>query len=230
VTPVPLVLWDVDGTLVRAGPAGRLAFADAVSAVFGTSIAHDALPRMSGKTDRQIALEVLSEIGQPEHHLPAVEAAIEAALLARVDQVRAEGMVLPGVRALIAALEAAGATQTLVTGNVAPNARVKLEAVGLLPGALRLELGAYGSDDGDRDNLVPIALARCRAAGVAVAESRTWVVGDTPRDLACAAAAGVRCLLVATGTYRTEELTGLGAEAVVADLTDTAGVCALLAP
>jgi len=54
--PAALVLWDVDGTLIRAGPAGRLAFADAIEAVLGTSVAHDALPRMAGKTDRQIAL------------------------------------------------------------------------------------------------------------------------------------------------------------------------------
>ncbi|HVM63896.1 MAG TPA: haloacid dehalogenase-like hydrolase [Acidimicrobiales bacterium] len=223
-----VVLWDVDGTLVRAGPAGRLAFADAVAAVFGTAIEHDDLPRMAGKTDRQIALEVLSGMGQPDHHLPAVEAAIEAALLARAGQVRTEGIVLPGVRALIDALDAAGVTQTLVTGNIAPNARLKLEAVGLHPGALRLELGAYGSDDGDRDNLVPIALARCRAAGVAASPGNAWVVGDTPRDLACARAAGVRCLLVA-GTFPLEELATLGPDAVVPDFTDTAGVRTLLA-
>ena len=223
-----LVLWDVDGTLLRAGPAGRLAFADAVAAVFGATVAHDQLPRMAGKTDRQIALEVLSRLGKPPDHLPAVESAIEVALYARFDQVRAEGVVLPGVRKLIAALDQAGATQTLVTGNIAPNARLKLEAVGLSPGALRLELGAYGSDDGDRDHLVPIALDRCRAAGVEVDTSGTWVVGDTPLDLACARAAGVKCLLVATGTYPYPELAGAGADGVLPDLTGTRAVCALI--
>jgi phosphoglycolate phosphatase len=226
---VTLVLWDVDGTLLRTGPAGRLAFADAVAAVFGASVAHDELPRMAGKTDRQIGLEVLSRLGQPADHLPALEAAIEVALRGRFEQVRAEGVVLPGVRALIDALDRAGATQTLVTGNIEPNAWLKLHAMGLSPGPVRLELGAYGSDDGDRDNLVPIALDRCRAAGVAVDTSRAWVVGDTPLDLGCARAAGVRCLLVATGTYPYEELAGAGADAVVADLTDTSAVCAILA-
>ena len=223
-----VVLWDVDGTLIRAGPAGRLAFADAVAAVFGASVAHDELPRMAGKTDRQIALEVLSALGKPSAHLAEVEAAIEVALLARAEQVRTEGIVLPGVRELIASLDAAGATQTLVTGNIAPNARLKLEAVGLWPGVIRLELGAYGSDHGDRDNLVPIALGRCRAAGVDVDEGRVWVVGDTPRDLACARAASVRCLLVATGGCPFDELAVAGADAVVLDLRDTEGVCALL--
>jgi phosphoglycolate phosphatase len=225
---VTLVLWDVDGTLLRSGPAGRLAFADAVEAVFGASVAHDELPRMAGKTDRQIGLEVLSRLGRPADHLPALEAAIQVALRDRFDQVRAEGVVLPGVRALIDVLDRAGATQTLVTGNIEPNAWLKLHALGLAPGPVRLELGAYGSDDGDRDNLVPIALDRCRAAGVAVDTRRAWVVGDTPLDLGCARAAGVRCLLVATGTYGYGELAAAGADAVVEDLADTAAVCAIL--
>ena len=117
---------------------------------------------------------------------------------------------------------------------MAPNARTKLAALGLVgegsaaSGPLRLDIGAYGSDDGDRDNLVPIALARARAAGLEVTAERTWVVGDTPRDLACARSAGARCLLVATGGYPLGQLQGEGADAVFADLSDTEAVVGLL--
>jgi len=230
---VTLVLWDVDGTLIRAGDAGRLAFADAVADVFGTEMAHHRLPRMSGKTDPQIALEVLVEldIDSPSSHLPAIEAALVRALSGRVEQMRTEGVVLPGVREALATLADAGAVQTLVTGNVAANARTKLAAVGLLgegDGPLRLDVGAYGSDHADRDNLVPIAMRRCRDAGLDVTVEHTWVVGDTPRDLACARAAGVHCLLVATGGYPMAALEGAGADALLADLTDTERVRALL--
>jgi phosphoglycolate phosphatase-like HAD superfamily hydrolase len=225
-----VVLWDVDGTLVKAGPAGRLAFADAVADVLGLEVPPEQLPRMAGKTDPQIALELLDQLGVPDprRHLGALEAALARALTARVHQIRTEGVVLPGVREALAALATAGAAQTVVTGNVAPNARTKLAAVGLGGGPLRLEIGAYGSDDGDRDNLVPIALERCRAAGLSVAPAATWVIGDTPRDLACARAAGVRCLLVATGGYEREVLDAAGADAVFADLLDTERVCELL--
>ena len=229
-----LVLWDVDGTLIKAGPAGRLAFADAVADVFGVEMPHHRLPRMSGKTDPQIALEVLVELGieATADHVDALAAALVRALAARVQQIRVEGEILPGVRAAIDALALAGAVQTLVTGNVAPNAKVKLAAVGLLedalPSSLRLEIGAYGSDHCDRDMLVPIALRRCRDAGIDVLLDATWVVGDTPRDLACARAAGVRCLLVATGTYGMDALEAAGADALVPDLTDTARVRDLL--
>jgi phosphoglycolate phosphatase len=231
------VLWDVDGTLIKGGPAGRLAFADAVGEVLGLDVPAELLPRMAGKTDPQIALEILVELGvaAPEARLPALEAALERALSARAPQLRSEGVVLPGVRATLTALDAAGVVQTLVTGNVAPNARTKLAALGLIgegsagTGPLRLDLGAYGSDDHDRDNLVPVAIGRARAAGLDVAPDSTWVVGDTPRDLACARAAGVRCLLVATGGCSLEELEGAGADALFADLADTERVVSLLA-
>ena len=229
---MPLVLWDVDGTLIVGGAAGRMAFADAIAEVLGVDIPERLLPRMAGKTDPQIALEILVDLGvsAPEAHLPAIEAALERALVSRSEQLRTEGKVLPGVRGVLDALDAAGCVQTLVTGNVAPNARTKLAVLGLLEGGpLRLDLGAYGSDHRDRDNLVPVALHRARSAGVDVDLATTWVVGDTPRDLACARAAGVRCLLVATGGYPFDALSAAGADAVVADLTDTDRTVALLA-
>ena len=226
----PLVLWDVDGTLIVGGPAGRLAFADALSDVLGIDVPPRHLPKMAGKTDPQIALEILEELGvaAPEAHLGAIEAALERALHRREPQLRTEGRVLPGVPEVLGALAEAGAVQTLVTGNVAPNARTKLAALGLVPGPLQLDLGAYGSDDRDRDNLVPVALGRVRAAGIEVSAGATWVVGDTPRDLACARAAGVRCLLVATGGYPLAEVQAAGADAVAPDLSDTEAVVALL--
>ena len=174
-----VVLWDVDGTLVKAGAAGRLAFADAVVAVLGVDVPPELLPRMAGKTDPQIALEMLAhlEIASPDRHLEQLETALVVALTARVAQIRREGVVLPGVREALTALADSGMVQTVVTGNVAPNARTKLTAVGLIgedgDGPLRLDLGAYGSDDSDRDNLVPIALDRCRAAGVLVSKDKT---------------------------------------------------------
>lgn len=226
----PLVLWDVDGTLIKGGIAGRVAFADAIASVLGIEVPAEQLPKMAGKTDPQIALEILVALGvsAPEASLPAIESALERALHARSDQLRREGVVLPGVPEALSGLDDAGAIQTLVTGNVAPNAQTKLRALGLIPSAIRLDLGAYGSDDRHRDNLVPVALRRAATAGFDVGVQTTWVVGDTPRDLACARAAGVRCLLVATGGFPLSVVEDAGADAVMEDLSDTARVVALL--
>jgi phosphoglycolate phosphatase-like HAD superfamily hydrolase len=73
-----------------------------------------------------------------------------------------------------------------------------------------------------------VALRRATTAGFDVGVATTWVVGDTPRDLACARAAGVRCLLVATGGYPLSDIVAAGADAVMEDLSDTARVVELL--
>jgi phosphoglycolate phosphatase len=226
-----LVLWDVDGTLVRTAGLGSLAFFLAFEEVFGHRPAEDARVYMAGMTDPQIALEMLErmEVKDASLVLPQILAALARALAGLEGRISAEGFVLPGVVEAVSALAARpDVAQTLLTGNLAANARLKLGALGLGDG-IDFEVGAYGDDHHDRCALVPIALGRLAAAGKSVDTDRSWVVGDTPRDLACAQAGGVRCLLVATGDYTVDDLAGLGADAVLADLSDTAHVVALLA-
>jgi phosphoglycolate phosphatase-like HAD superfamily hydrolase len=226
-----LVLWDVDGTLVRTRGLGSLAFFLAFEEVIGHRPAEEARIHMAGMTDPQIALEMLRrmDVADPAAVLPDVMAALARALAGLEGRIAAEGLVLPGVPEAITALSACpDVAQTLLTGNIVANARVKLGALGLGEG-IEFDLGAYGDDHHDRDALVPIALARLAEAGKAADPSRSWVVGDTPRDLACARAGGVQCLLVATGDYTVEDLGSLGADAVMADLSDTDAVVGLLA-
>ena len=127
----------------------------------------------------------------------------------------------PGVVEVLARLDAdPQVLQSVLTGNLAANARLKLGAFGL-DRWLDLEVAATGSDDHDRTNLVPVALVKVEARyGRRLDPSDVWVVGDTPLDLACARAGGARCLLVATGRPALEELSGLGADAVVPDMAD----------
>lgn len=230
------MLWDVDGTLIHAGSAGRDVFEAAVGHVLGEAIPPDVLPKvvMSGKTDPQIAAEVLVLAGVAsadlDHHLPPVLARLQAEAAAAEARIRSEGRVLPGVEALLKRLAAdPGVVQTVLTGNLEANAALKLAAFGL-DRWIDLEVGAFGSDHADRRALVPIALERVgQRRGRTFTPDRTWVIGDTPRDLDCARAAGARCLLVATGRFRAGDLHGLGADAVVDDLTDTERVVSLLA-
>jgi phosphoglycolate phosphatase-like HAD superfamily hydrolase len=73
-----------------------------------------------------------------------------------------------------------------------------------------------------------LAKAAARHPGASFSASETWVVGDTPRDLACARAGGARCALVATGNFGVDDLADLGADALLVDLSDTDDVVALL--
>ena len=186
---------------------------------------------MSGKTDPQILLEIFVAAELAEDHiegiLPTAMAAAEAALAAAEDELRASGSVLPGVQELLERLDAtAGIRQTLVTGNLTANAAVKVAAFGLTH-LFDAEIGAYGTDHADRLELVPIALERAqRFRGETYDPDEVWVIGDTPNDLACARAGGVRCLLVETG--HSAGLDALGADAVLADLGDVDHAYAIL--
>jgi phosphoglycolate phosphatase len=227
-----LVLWDIDGTLVRGGGVARDVFDEAVTAVLGHHPG-DHRVRMGGKTDPQIALEILAhaalEEAEAAQHLPAVLAELERGLAAAADDLRRHGIVLPGVPQVLRALDADPSIRSSVlTGNTQPNAVVKLAAFDLTPW-VDVEIGAFGSDHADRTELVPIALERARRLrGLALDPADVWVVGDTPRDLACARAGGVRCALVATGHRPLDELQATDADAVLEDLADVDAVVKLL--
>ncbi len=224
-----LLLWDVDGTLLHAGALGAEVFDDALEDAFGRRPETRVL--MSGKTDPQIVREYLAlmSLAEDEDTLPTVLRHLERRLAAVKARVAAEGTPCPGVPALLERLQRDDRVlSTLLTGNIAANAVVKVAAFGL-ERYLHLELGAYGSDDADRERLVPVAMTRVTAARhVRLQPDDVWVIGDTPRDLACARAAGAHCLLVATGRTSADELAVCGADAVVDDLSDTEGVAKLL--
>ena len=231
-TAPTLVLWDIDGTLIRAGAAARGAVDAAVALAIGRHPGDHGVV-MGGKTDPQIAAEVLAACGLGADEAAAlvadVVAHLEAELAGGAHRLVDGGRVLPGVEALLAGLHAdPDVHQSVLTGNTRANAATKLRAFGL-DHWLDLETGAYGSDDPDRCALVPIARQRARhLRRLDVAPRDVWVVGDTPRDLDCARAGGARCLLVATGRVLADELRAAGPEAVLDDLADVPAVTRLL--
>jgi phosphoglycolate phosphatase len=223
-----LILWDIDGTLIRSGGLAAEIFELALATVVG-EVPRERV-RMSGKTDPQIISEYLATMGVNDPGvLPAVLQLAERELAAAEPLLSEQGSICAGVSDLLERLSTCErVTQTLLTGNVAPNARVKLRAFGL-DHFVDFEIGAYGSDHAERTNLVPIALERAaRLRSLHIDPDRTWVIGDTPNDAACARAGGVRCLLVASGTYSLEELQLQAVDATLADLGDTEHVMSLI--
>lgn len=216
-----LILWDIDGTLITSRGVGRRVMEEAAAAVAGITEVPSIV--MSGKTDPQILREIFRAAELADDHidsiLPDAIAAAEAALATAEADLRAHGSVLPGVHELLERLDAtAGVRQTLLTGNLTANAAVKVGAFDLTH-LFDAEIGAYGSDHADRLELVPIALERAqRFRGETYEPDEVWVIGDTPNDLACARAGGVRCLLVGTGGQ--EGLEALGPDAYLDDLGD----------
>ena len=224
-----LILFDIDGTLVR-GTAAKFAFEAAMLETYGTAGAVDSYD-FSGKTDPQIARELLSAAGLED-------AAVEAGLAGLWDRYIGElesriienpMKLLPGVADLIAALDAEpDVALGLVTGNIIRGARVKLGSVGL---AECFEVGGYGSDHAVRDHLPAIALERAfEAWGVRFPPESAVIVGDTPRDVQCGKHEGTRTVAVATGRIPREQLEATGADAVFDDFSDVGSVIEVLLP
>ena len=212
------VLWDIDGTLLRSGGVAPVAFLDAVEEVTGvrpTPVGRD----YGGRLDTEIAEMLLAAVGAEMAHVADVLEALQRLVFERLQDLRAQTRTFAGVDSLLARLAAAGVRQTVVTGNLAAIARYKLEAGGLIP-PIELELGGFGDSAASRAAVAQVAIDRLAAAGWQPDLGGVWVVGDTPRDLACARAVGVRCALVATGRTPIEDLAGLGADIVLPDLSD----------
>lgn len=199
-TPNRLILFDIDGTLLTAGGAPRRAFRRALIEHFGTD-GDEARTDFSGKTDPEIVYELMRRAGFDDDR---IEARIASLFDHYLDGLERELAAETGHRLHAGAAEAVAALAGdprvvlgLVTGNVERGARLKLERFGLWE---RFAVGAFGSDDRERDRLPGIAIDRARRlTGRAFAGREVVVVGDTPADVRCARAAGVRAVAVATG-------------------------------
>ena len=226
-----LLLWDIDGTLIHGGGVGGRAIYDAAKAI--AQLVDVPRVDMHGKTDPQILREIFEaaevDVDLLDEHVTDAVKAAEANLAATEAELRARGGVHPGVRDVLERLDAIdGVRQTLVTGNIVANSAIKLAAFDLTD-LFDHEVGAYGTDSADRLQLVPIALERVeRLRGERYEPDEVWVIGDTPADLACARAGGVRCLLVGTGAPGWDGVRDLGAEHALPDLSDVEQVVELL--
>ncbi len=215
-----LILFDIDGTLVRGGPA-KVAFETAMLETYGTTGDVHSVS-FAGKTDPQIARELLSGAGFEQGKIDAGLSELWERYLGYLrDGLGTKPMrVLGGVPELLDALKAVdGVALGLVTGNIEGGAALKLRSAGLWE---RFAVGGYGSDHEERDHLPGIALERARAHWRApLPAHEAVIVGDTPRDVACGRAGGTRTVAVATGSFGAPELRATGADHVVEDFRRT---------
>lgn len=219
------VLFDIDGTLVAGGPA-KEAFRVALSEAYGTTGAIE-VHEFSGKTDPQIARELLTDAGLTDAEVDAGFPLLWRRYLEGLE-LRLPEMpvaVLRGVLELIDTLSAAADVELgLVTGNILGGARLKLGSGGL-DGSFLFDIGAYGSDSEVRNDLPGIAIERARSRfGVPMPPDSVVVVGDTPRDVECGRFVGARTVGVATGNFSAAALESVGADHVFADLGATDAV------
>lgn len=219
---MPVLLFDIDGTLVRTGGAGKVAMELALRSAFAVDEVRDEVP-YSGRTDRDIGRALLAAHGLPDHienetrltdtylgHLPAVLAKGGGEICTAIPEV------------LDAVHRRPGVTLGLLTGNVVRGAKTKLGHYGLWEYFLHdgHPLGGFGDRHYDRDDVAREALAAVRAKLGAVDPADVWVIGDTPLDVRCARAIGARVVTVATGWHPHEELAACHPDVAVRTLAE----------
>ena len=215
---VTAVLWDIDGTLLSSGGGFAGAFLDAVFDVVGRRPEGRGLD-LGGRIDPEIAGALLTAVDADPSLVPAVLSRLDENATARFDELRQRVQPLPGVTSTLAQLATAGVWQTIVTGNIESVARLKLAAAELIP-PIDPAVGGFGDSGNDRVEVGRHALGLLAAAGWQYSRQQCWIVGDTPRDLLCAKALGIRCALVGTGRHTVDSMAGLGADVVIANLGD----------
>jgi phosphoglycolate phosphatase len=224
-----ILLFDIDGTLVTTGGAGRRAMERAFEQLHGRREACDSFS-MSGMTDRAIVRLALEGLGAPTS-AEDITAVLDAYLLHLAEEVRRvderDYLVYPGMReAVEAALARPGVAVGLGTGNVREGARVKLERVRIHD---RFSFGGFGCDHEDRTELIRQGATRGAARlGVPLAECRVVIIGDTPKDVAAAKGIGATCIGVGTGQFSPEALLAAGADHAFPDFTAREALSTLL--
>ena len=215
--PASLVwLFDIDGTLLLTHGAGREAISLALRERLGVDDDLRTIP-FAGRTDMLILGDILERHGMELSSGAREEFWQQTAAHMRRLMDPPRGALLPGVRELLEEVASEPAwARALLTGNVTPMAHVKLGSFGILD---HFAWGTFGEEGPDRDALARLAVTRATERH-GVAPERCVVVGDTEWDIACARAAGARCVAVATGSRTRVELEAYGADLVVDSLAD----------
>jgi len=224
-----VLLFDLDGTLLNTGGAGRRAMIGACVALHGRD---DTFVNFSfaGMTDKAIARHALthataaSDDAAIDHFLDTYVRLLEEEL---PKSERYE--ILPGVLALLERLaNRPNVAVGLGTGNIKRGAYAKLSR-GQLHGAFAF--GGFGCDAENRVELLRAGATRgADQLGKSLADCRVVVIGDTPKDIAAAKGLGAPCLAVATGGFTVEDLGKHDAAHVVATLEDAKVLDILLSP
>ena len=216
-TAPALVLFDIDGTLLRrAGPHHRSVLEDAVHRVTGRRASTDSIP-VQGMLDGEILRRMLREAGagaaEIRLSLPEIMRLAQALYVRRCPDLRAK--VCPGVRSMLQRLSRRDLPLGLVTGNLSRIGWTKMRRAGLRD---HFRFGVFAESASTRAALARLAIREARSKGWIGRESLIVLVGDHPNDIAAARANGLRSVAVGTGVVPLNELAACAPDILVPDL------------
>ena len=213
-----VVLFDVDETLVHTGGSGARSWSAAFEKLHGVT-ADIGQHTSAGETDPQVARETFRGVLGRDPSADELDRIYAHYLLHLAEDIwtSEQYRVLPGAEQMLVRLGEVGVILGLVSGAMEGAARTKLMPANLNRFFL---FGAYGSDSPDRAELTTLAVEKAARLHDPLTPDQVYVVGDTPRDIAAAKAAGAISVGVASGHYSTAELGEAGANHVLGSLED----------
>ena len=228
IRPRRLYLFDIDGTLITSGGAGEAFLKEAVRDFCGRDVDFSTIT-MGGNTDTGIARQLLALAGveATEENIMGLLDCYLVRLAERIH--RHDGRLLPGIIPLLDAMrERPDCVLALLTGNLAAGAEIKLTHYGVWH---YFGFGAFADDHHERNKLGPVAASRAlELHGEEFSPDRIFVIGDTPRDIACGKAFGAVTVAVATGHHSREELASHAPDFLFDGLSDVDAVLEAIAP
>jgi len=216
-----LYLFDIDGTLLNAGDLAVKAYEKALQSVIGIPLSIRDVP-CAGRTDPVIIRELLEKNNQHHHITHEILNRIFTCFVTNIKEEVDKGYQVPviaGVKeSLTYLINKKNVCLGILTGNLQEGATHKLRAAGLFD--YFDTIGAYGSDDEDRNQLGPIALKRATDFfQVNFKPEQVFIVGDSEYDIDCARAAGFKVIAVASGKNSRQELKAKSPDILVNELS-----------
>jgi phosphoglycolate phosphatase-like HAD superfamily hydrolase len=218
-----LILFDIDGTILRAGDREHgAAFTHAFETIYGKPVTLEGVP-LAGMLDAQIARVLFERHGlepsEADTRLHEMMAAMGERYVAAIAARDTRERLLPGITEAILATIHNGWTPGVLTGNARSVGEAKLRAAGL---DLLLTFGAWGDSAVERGHLVEVGIESAFAkTGVRFTPAQTVLIGDTPNDISAARLGGAHVIAVATGRFDTEALRHHDPDVIFPDLSDT---------
>ncbi|MDZ7721357.1 MAG: HAD family hydrolase [candidate division KSB1 bacterium] len=223
-----LLLFDIDGTLIDSGGAGKRAMNRAFEELYGHAeiLANISL---SGRTDELILQDAFQKIEQTPN--PAAMSEYKKLyfqiLRHEIEKPNAKKRVMPGITDLLPELKHRQDIYLgLLTGNWQDSGYIKIGHFSL---DSYFSFGAFSDDSNDRSELVPIAVSRFEnRTEKTIAAEHVYIIGDTPRDIECTKPHGVNSVAVAAAGYTRNDLQAYNPDFLFDDLSSTVDVLEIL--